>query len=230
MNNVSIIKKLRININLTNLNKKNIYYLKIIKDNLIQIKNGTINKISIKKFDLIDKNGTFLNEDKFKDFILESINLKLKHCQWIVDTNIKDIDGSIVEKTLSYSFSSKEFTKLYHENKELVNKPKNLFLYKDFDYNEEFSKQYLNNNQILYTDTDLNGIFNLKETKMCDIINKNIQKYDLTGVIVKQTDNILEHYKYHTIIKDFTCRFCMEIIEFSYSPEGQVLCSFFKIN
>ena len=81
VNNVSIIKKLRININLTNLNKKNIYYLKIIKDNLIQIKNGTINKISIKKFDLIDKNGTFLNEDKFKDFILESINLKLKHCQ-----------------------------------------------------------------------------------------------------------------------------------------------------
>lgn len=46
--------------------------------------------------------------------------------------------------------------------------------------------------------------------------------------IAQHINDFSEHLKFHTIIKDFSCRFCIEIMNFYVSPTGNLLCSYFN--
>jgi hypothetical protein len=45
--------------------------------------------------------------------------------------------------------------------------------------------------------------------------------------IAQHINDFSEHLKSHTIIKDFTCRFCIEVMNFYTSPAGNILCNYF---
>lgn len=47
--------------------------------------------------------------------------------------------------------------------------------------------------------------------------------------ITHHINEFSEHLQFHTIIKDLTCRFCIEVFNFSVSPTGNILCNYFGI-
>lgn len=52
-------------------------------------------------------------------------------------------------------------------------------------------------------------------------------KIDSMLPIAQHINDFSEHLKFHTIIKDFTCRFCIEVMSFYVSPTGNILCNYF---
>lgn len=47
--------------------------------------------------------------------------------------------------------------------------------------------------------------------------------------ITQHIDNFSEHLQFHIFVKDFTCKFCIEVMNFSISPAGNILCNYFGI-
>lgn len=52
-------------------------------------------------------------------------------------------------------------------------------------------------------------------------------KIDSILPIAQHINDFSEHLKFHTIIKDFSCRFCIEVMNFYTSPTGNILCNYF---
>lgn len=99
--------------------------------------------------------------------------------------------------------------------------------------------QYLNNNQVLINNIDLSegsSCFKIQSTFTCDGINENILKLpDGQSLFIEKPlepvlnyfNGYFEHLQFHNEIKDFSCKFCIEIMNFYVSPQGQFLCNYF---
>lgn len=155
----------------------------------------------------------------------QSLNLKIKHCQFGCNVIINNGYNKIISTSLT---SAKE-------NKIMEIKSVNTKLYEDNKLQGGY--QYLNTDQILVIDNNtFNKHIELNQNNICDNIHQNIIKNnDVLELFEKPSTKLLayfEHYdshlKYHEYVKDYTCKFCIEVITLSNSAEGRLICEFFK--
>ena len=100
------------------------------------------------------------------------------------------------------------------------------------DVNLKQGNQFVNISQPLITDDNFNGVLNSQETTICNSIQDKINFYDDNVLVYDSINNIIQEYKDHFIshsyIIDYSCKICTEMINFTNSPNGQVICEVIK--
>lgn len=167
---------------------------------------------------------------KVSGYVGYNVDKKLSHCQILVKEQPIFINGDFIKKNISIFLTSSKSSKILNKMENNLIVP-NLELYEDKSLYNGF--QHLNINEPLIADSKLfEQIFTLNEHIVCDNILKEIYKNDCFNEIRQATVNIVEnykdHYKFHKIIKDTACELCTNFVEFTVSPNGQVISTLLK--
>lgn len=98
----------------------------------------------------------------------------------------------------------------------------------DYDAAENLSKKFkdfdFDPDTILFEDDNKELLFKKMKNADGELLFKNVNNNFIDDILVDAVDKYNNHLNYHQI-KNIGCKYCMEFINFTYSPDGQLLCN-----